>query len=118
MPDRAAFSGPLHFLPSLVYLRSLEKCRLVVEAQAPYAIRLRQMTGDLSAAAHGYDPRRFPEMQGIFYAKGPALIEETEIPSFENVHIYPLIMELLGLGIPEEIDGDLSVLEGILRNTD
>ena len=29
MPDRAAFSGPLHFLPSLVYLRSLEKCRLV-----------------------------------------------------------------------------------------
>ena len=28
MPDRAAFSGPLHFLPSLVYLRSLEKCRL------------------------------------------------------------------------------------------
>ena len=76
------------------------------------------MTGDLSAAAHGYDPRRFPEMQGIFYAKGPALIEETEIPSFENVHIYPLIMELLGLGIPEEIDGDLSVLEGILRNTD
>ncbi len=32
MPDRAAFSGPLHFLPSLVYLRSLEKCRL---AQGP-----------------------------------------------------------------------------------
>ena len=91
---------------------------LVVEAQAPYAIRLIQMTGDLSAAAHGYDPRRFPEMQGIFYARGPALIEETEIPSFENVHIYPLIMELLGLGIPEEIDGSLSVLEGILRNTD
>ena len=91
---------------------------LVVEAQAPYAIRSRRMTGGLSAAAHGYDPRRFPEMQGIFYAKGPSLLEETAIPSFENVHIYPLIMELLGLEIPEEIDGSLSVLEGILRGTD
>ena len=91
---------------------------LVIEADAPYSIRLRRMRGDLSAAAHGYDPHRFPEMQGIFYARGPALIEETEIPSFENVHIYPLIMELLGLEIPEEIDGSLSVLEGILRNTD
>jgi predicted AlkP superfamily pyrophosphatase or phosphodiesterase len=88
---------------------------LVVEAQAPYAIRLRRMTGGLSAAAHGYDPHRYPEMQGIFYAKGPSLVEETTIPSFENAHIYPLIMELLGLEIPEEIDGSLSVLEGILQ---
>ncbi len=91
---------------------------LVVEAQAPYAIRLRRMTGGLSAAAHGYDPHRFHDMQGIFYARGPALVEDTAIPSFENVHIYPLIMELLGLEISEEIDGRLSVLEGILRKTD
>jgi hypothetical protein len=77
------------------------------------------MTGGLSVAAHGYDPRRYPEMQGIFfYEKGPSLVEEATIPSFENAHIYPLIMELLGLEIPEEIDGSLSVLEGILRNTD
>ena len=91
---------------------------LVVDAQAPHSIRLRRMIRDLSAAAHGYDPRRTPEMQGIFYARGPALVRETTIPSFENVHIYPLIMEILGLEIPGEIDGNLNVLERILSETD
>ena len=47
-----------------------------------------------------------------------ALVRETTIPSFENVHIYPLIMEILGLEIPGEIDGNLNVLERILSETD
>ena len=91
---------------------------LVVAAQAPYSIRLRRMTGNLSAAAHGYDPRLTPEMAGIFYARGPALVEETTISSFENIHIFPLIMDILDLEITDEIDGRLSVLEDILRETD
>lgn len=88
---------------------------LIVAADAPYSIRFRNMRGAVSGGAHGYDPGRHPEMHGIFFAKGPELVDATTIPSFENIHIYPLVMRILGLEIAQDIDGRLDVLQGILR---
>ena len=37
-----------------------------------------------------------------------------KIPSFRNIHVYPMVCRILGLPIPEGIDGRVEVLEGIL----
>lgn len=63
---------------------------------------------------HGFNPE-FQEMHAIFYASGPAFKKGLEIPSFRNVHVYPLICRILGLPIPEDIDGRVEVLQGILK---
>ncbi len=62
---------------------------------------------------HGYDPE-FLEMHAIFYANGPAFKKGLRIPSFRNVHVYPLICRILGLPIPAGIDGKEEVLRGVL----
>jgi alkaline phosphatase D len=64
---------------------------------------------------HGYDVRRFPTMQGIFYAIGPNIRPETHVESFENIHIYPLVARILGLRLPEKLDGSAAVLESMYR---
>ena len=48
---------------------------------------------------HGFDPIKVHDMHSIFYAWGPAFKSGQQIPSFENVHIYPLIAKILGLNI-------------------
>src|SRR6202034_3985463 len=63
---------------------------------------------------HGYDPSVMKSMRAIFYAAGPDIRPGAEIQPFENIDVYPLIAEILGLRIGH-IDGDLSVLRPILR---
>jgi len=63
---------------------------------------------------HGYDPK-IKDLQGIFYANGPAFKSGITIESFENIHIYPLICEMMGLEVPEEVDGKLEVLQEVLK---
>jgi hypothetical protein len=53
-------------------------------------------------------------MRAIFYAEGPDIRADVTLEPFENVNIYPLIAKILGLQIGP-IDGDLHVLEGVLR---
>ncbi|RIW13765.1 alkaline phosphatase family protein [Algoriphagus lacus] len=64
---------------------------------------------------HGFSPRH-REMWGIFYAKGPKIKPGNQIEPFHNIHIYPLICQLLGLPIPETIDGKKEVLDPILQD--
>lgn len=64
---------------------------------------------------HGFHPE-FPEMHAIFYANGPAFRSGLTVPSFRNVHVYPLICNILGLPVPEGIDGQLEVLSGTLKH--
>ena len=63
---------------------------------------------------HGFD-NDMPEMQAIFYAWGPAFKDGVKIKSFENIHVYPLLAKILGLSYAHKIDGDLQVLEPILK---
>jgi alkaline phosphatase D len=55
-----------------------------------------------------------PEMRGIFYAAGPNIRPGAKVAPFDNVHLYPLLAEILGLQM-EGIDGDLRVLQPVLR---
>lgn len=63
---------------------------------------------------HGYD-NRTPEMQAIFMAWGPAFKSGLKIPAFANVNVYPLVAHILGLTIPEAVDGRLEVLQPALK---
>jgi predicted AlkP superfamily pyrophosphatase or phosphodiesterase len=67
-----------------------------------------------SRGSHGYDPR-VPEMQGIFLAAGPDVRPLGRIPAFENVNVYPFLAALLRLDQLPAIDGNLRVLQSILR---
>jgi hypothetical protein len=55
-------------------------------------------------------------MHGIFYANGPAFKKGYELPSLKNIHIYPLMCKILGLAVPDNIDGKLNQVESVLKN--
>ncbi len=64
--------------------------------------------------AHGYDPM-VKDTHGIFYAMGPNIRPGSELPPVENIHIYPLIAEILQLPVDHPIDGKLEVMQTILQ---
>lgn len=64
---------------------------------------------------HGFEPLKVKDMHATFMAWGPAFKKNMKIPSFENVNIYPMIAQILGLKITEEIDGKKEVLQNILK---
>ncbi|GGF39355.1 alkaline phosphatase family protein [Echinicola rosea] len=64
---------------------------------------------------HGFDPQ-WEDMHAIFYANGPAIKSGHRIKSFENIHVYPLLCNLLHLPIPDNIDGEERVLENIIKS--
>lgn len=67
------------------------------------------------AGYHGFEPLKVKDMHATFMAWGPAFKNGVQIPSFENVDVYPLIAKILGLKITEEIDGKKEVLSSILK---
>jgi predicted AlkP superfamily pyrophosphatase or phosphodiesterase len=68
-----------------------------------------------SPGQHGFDPTRVKDMHATFFAWGPAFKSGLKIPSFENVNVYPLITEILGLQNTEKIDGKKKVLKQVLK---
>ena len=68
-----------------------------------------------SAGKHGYNPRKTPEMKAVFYAWGNVFKNQTEIDEFQNVSVYPLVAEILGLKISEPIDGKFSEVKKALK---
>jgi alkaline phosphatase D len=89
----------------------------VVVPTGPYLIRAR---GSRNAdevppkGMHGYDAQNMEAMRGIFYAVGPDIRAGARVAPFENVHLYPLIANILGLHFGP-IDGQLRVLQPVLR---
>jgi len=63
---------------------------------------------------HGYDPY-YINMHGIFYAYGPKFKKGLIINTFESIHIYPLICEILNIKSNDDIDGNIDVLKAILK---
>ena len=63
---------------------------------------------------HGYD-QKHKDMHGIFYANGPAFKKAYRTPSIKNIHIYPLMSEILGLEVPSNIDGNLNQIKNVLK---
>ena len=65
--------------------------------------------------AHGFDPSNVKDMLATFYAWGPAFKNNLQIPSFENVNVYPVITKILGLIYTEKIDGTTELADKILK---
>ncbi|MBW8312607.1 MAG: alkaline phosphatase family protein, partial [Rhizobium sp.] len=63
--------------------------------------------------AHGFDPAD-PRMQALFLADGPGIADATTLPVFDNVHVHPLLLQLLGLPPMPQTDGDPAVLRPAL----
>jgi predicted AlkP superfamily pyrophosphatase or phosphodiesterase len=53
--------------------------------------------------AHGWDPS-FEGMHAIFLASGPRLPSAKTIGEINNVEVYPMMMEILGLPLPDNIN--------------
>ena len=97
----------------------------VIVPTGPYAIRAHGPGKDAQGnprpdrapevGAHGFDPRRMPEMKASFFAAGPDILPGKTVAPFENVNLYPWIAHLLGLE-PPKTDGDLNILSGTLRD--
>ena len=68
-----------------------------------------------SVGKHGYNPNIVPQMKSTFFAWGSEFNNNLIIDEFENVNVYPLVAEVLGLSINEKIDGKLKVLKPILK---
>ncbi|WGK64864.1 alkaline phosphatase family protein [Croceiramulus getboli] len=78
-------------------------------------IAMRKNSGQDFFGFHGFPPTQ-KDMHGIFYAKGPLLATDLTLPSFKNIHIYPLLCKLLGLDIPANIDGSITPLAKGLKH--
>ncbi len=57
---------------------------------------------------HGYAPET-PSMRAVFVAEGPDFRRGLQLPPFDNVDVYPLLMRLLGVP-PRPNDGDIAPL--------
>jgi len=94
----------------------------VVVPTGPYFINVAaDLNGPerIPAGMHGYDATRMPEMKALFVAAGPDIRPGVALEPFENVDVYPLIAEILGLDVTKlktgPIDDKLGVLGGILK---
>ena len=66
-----------------------------------------------TGSTHGYD-NQLTSMGATFIAAGPAFKEGLIVPPFQNIHIYELLCELLGLD-PAENDGSLDSVRVVLK---
>jgi predicted AlkP superfamily pyrophosphatase or phosphodiesterase len=71
-------------------------------------------TNRSSGGTHGYD-NAAPEMAALFVAHGPAFSRGRTLPAFDNVAVYPLIRQLVGLPAASGTDGELTPLAAGLR---
>jgi len=62
---------------------------------------------------HGYD-NDAPDMRALFVAHGPAFKRGVTVPEFDNVDVYPLLTDLLGIK-PQPNDGNPATAREMLR---
>jgi predicted AlkP superfamily pyrophosphatase or phosphodiesterase len=108
-------SGPS--LKRLNYDGNSRSGDLVIEPDAPYSVGLKANPPSSKGGNHGWDGRKFRSMHGIFYASGPAFREKTKLASFELIHVYPLVMKVLGLSVQTPIDGRLEPTSRALHSS-
>ena len=107
-----AFPKSFHFSPSDPRTPDLV---LVAESGGYIGLRRAKDQNRLVKGAHGYRAENNKSMRGILMATGPSLKSGLVAPAVENVHIYPLIMDILGVPVTTTIDGERSVLAPYLN---
>lgn len=103
-----------HEIPERFRYRSHPRSSdLLVLAEPPEVIGSRARGPGWTRGEHGFDPQD-PTMRGVFMAAGPRLRPGSRIPAFDNVHVYALVMELLGLPPNPEADARLDPFAEVL----
>jgi alkaline phosphatase D len=90
---------------------------LFVVAEPGWLIFARSLTSKYKHAPkgmHGYD-RHLHDMYGTFIANGPAFKSGIMAEPFDNVNVYGLVAEVLGI-VPAKTDGDLGSVDYILKD--
>lgn len=80
---------------------------VVVVPEIPWVIGTKERPAEPTGGNHGWDPKH-QAMHGVFYAEGPAFKARTLLPTFEIVHVTPLITQILGAKPAKGIDGTLA----------
>jgi predicted AlkP superfamily pyrophosphatase or phosphodiesterase len=88
-------------------------CDILIEADFGYSVSWTDDKERFSGGAHGYD-NMYPEMQGIFFAFGPAFKKGYRQTPFINTDLYPMIAFILGIK-PEPTDGKIGEVIGIFK---
>ncbi|POB12563.1 ectonucleotide pyrophosphatase/phosphodiesterase [Halobacteriovorax sp. DA5] len=70
---------------------------------------------DTPAGSHGWDQFTNQRMHGIFYAQGPDFKKNYIADSKENIHIFPLVLRLLGLDNHYQIDGKIEAIQEVIN---
>jgi predicted AlkP superfamily pyrophosphatase or phosphodiesterase len=63
---------------------------------------------------HGADPARSPNLNGVFYARGPEIRNGVRLGKVSNLDIFPVMTKLLGLTSPK-VDGSDRTARKMLR---
>lgn len=77
------------------------------------SIGMRKASPNKITGQHGFDPN-YKEMHGIFYANGSAFKKGYTTKAMKNIHVYPIMCEILGLDVPAEVDGNLEEVKDVL----
>jgi alkaline phosphatase D len=85
----------------------------ILLADSSWIVSWREKPAPFTGGSHGYDNRN-TDMHAIFYAQGPAFRNNLVHPTFENIHIYPLVCRILDIQ-PAPVDGDVSFVESMLE---
>ena len=64
---------------------------------------------------HGYDATVVKDMGATFYAWGPAFKSDLTIKPFDNVDIFPLVNQILGLTYNTKVDGTKQLAKQVLK---
>lgn len=85
---------------------------VVLIAKSPYYFSGRTP----APGSHGYLAQETPTMNTVFMAWGPDIKRGKTIEPFQNIHIYPLLAEILGLEYDHPIDGDRRLIPQVMRD--
>lgn len=91
---------------------------LIIDTDLPYVVGLRDHKPFVRGGNHGWDPVKYREMWGVFYAIGPQFKEKFKLPAVDNIHVYPLILRILGLKQRVPVDGRLEPMYPALREAE
>jgi predicted AlkP superfamily pyrophosphatase or phosphodiesterase len=83
-------------------------------AGAPAAAVEDQPAGVRRRGAHGWD-NSFPSMRALFLILGPGIREGAIVRDVQNIDVYPLLTELLGLRPAAGIDGRPGAIGALVR---
>lgn len=89
---------------------------IIMIADVGYTITTRSFFEETEnmGGTHGFD-HEAPEMRTIFIANGPDFKDGEVVKPFQNIHIYELMCNILGLD-PAENDGNLEEVNNLLRD--